>query len=347
MAAVAVKLAFVVYLDGRVYQDVYRAIDFGMLIDNGTLTIHTGIINSKTFVGPLLWSRLYGCCGLNGLLAFNLCMFVALFAVQYALGRKRYDTGTTLVALVLLAFYVGTNRNVAAGEPDDNLAALLFAGGVLVYLETRRVLLAGLCMGVAFLFKFWVPIFCIGFVAHLALQRAWRDLAAALAGMGLPFLVLNGIDGLASLRALLFSLNVQHGYSDWNGLGFKLLSTGLLFMVLGSVWVWRRQRTDTNTLFLLVSSTYFLYALANRDAFSASYVMMLCMVFASFLLAELVVHGGYLLGRAARAGEVALVLVLYVALTTAISYLNFYRDTLPIVLLDDRAAAQQMFPWNF
>jgi len=165
--------------------------------------------------------------------------------------------------------------------------------------------------------------------------------------MSLPFVLLNCVDGFASLRALLLSLNIQHGYSDWSGLGFKLLSTGLLFMVLGSAWAWWHRESEADTFFLFISSTYFLYALANRDAFSASYVMMLCMVFAGFLLAELLIHGGYVLGRGLSGSETLGVLMFYVALTTAITYLNFYRDTQPILLLDDRAAAQRMFPWNF
>jgi len=347
LGALAVKLGFAIYLHGRFYLDVDRALNFALQIEEGTLSIDSAVINSKTFLGPVLWLRLYHWLGAAGLIAFNLGTFVALFGVQYRLGRGRYSWPTTLVALVLFAFYVGTNRNVVAGEPDDNLAALLFGVGVLIYVDRRRALVAGLCMGAAFLFKFWVAIFCIGLVLRLALQRRGGDLIAVLVGMAIPFALLNGIDGMASWRALFLSVDIQHGYSSWEGISFKLLSTGMLPMVVLSAWAWWQRRNDTDTLYLLVSTTYCVYAVVNRDAFAASFVMMVCLMFSSFLLAECLRHGGYLLGRGLRGGEVAIALAAYVLLTTAITYRNLYSDTQPIVLRSGRAAAAEMFPWNF
>src|SRR5262249_34172283 len=156
--------------------------------------IQTHVINDKTFVGPIAWFSVHEWFGIRGLLTFNLAAFVALCAVQYGLGRRRYDESTRVVAMVLFAFYVGTHRNVVAGESDDNVPALLFALGMLIYVNTRRVLPAGLVIGIGFLFKFWVAIFSLGFVAYLVWKKSWRDLAWALAAMGVPFIALNGVD---------------------------------------------------------------------------------------------------------------------------------------------------------
>ena len=228
LLAVALKLGFAAYLGGRVYPDVNRALNYAHLVQQGAFSIQTGVINDKTFVGPLLWLRLYEWAGVKGLLAFNVAAFVALCGVHYGLGRRRYDGWTRAIALALFAFYVGTNRNIVAGEPDDNLAALLVGVGLLIYLDTRLVLAAGLCIGAGFLFKFWVAIFGLGFACYLIWKRPWREFAWALCGMGAPFLALNGVDGMASFRALFVSLGIQHGYSPWGQLGSKLLSTGLL-----------------------------------------------------------------------------------------------------------------------
>lgn len=332
LAALAVKLAFACYLDGRVYLDVDRALNFARSIDAGALAVDSDVINSKTFLGPLLWYRLHRRLGVQGLIGFNFCAFVALFALQYRLARRRYSTPVTLSALVLFAFYVGTNRNVVAGEPDDNLAAVLLALGVLRYLDGRHALAAGLCMGIAFLFKFWVAIFFLGLIAHLVLQRRGRDLLLALAGMAVPFLLLNCFDGLSSFRALFLSVGIQHAYSSWDGILFKFLSTGMAPMVLLSIWAWRHRRSESNTLFLFVSAAYAVYTIANRDAFAASFVMMPCMVFGSFLVAECLVSGGYVLGRTLRAAELITVLVLYVVLTSMITGHNLYGDTQPLAL---------------
>jgi hypothetical protein len=347
LVAVAVKVGFGAYLGGRVYPDVYRALNYGWLIAQGAFSIRSDVINDKTFLGPLLWTRVYAWAGINGLLAFNLAAFVALCGVQYGLGRGRYDGWTRAVALVLFAFYVGTHRNVAAGEPDDNLAALLFGLGLWIYLDTRRVLTAGLCIGVGFLFKFWVAIFGLGFAVYLAWKRPWRELGWALGGMGLPFLALNGIDGMASFRALFLSVDIQSGYSGWGELGFKLLSTGLLPMAVLTTWAWWRRRDDLTALLCLVSIAYAVYAVVNRDAFAASFVMMLCMLFASFLLAQTLLAAVEALPRRRRARVVGAVLAAYVVLTSGVTYHNLYRDTEPIVVLQTEAAAREMFPHNY
>jgi len=133
------KLLVIGYLDGRVYYDVSKALNFGYLVHQKTFSIYTDIINSKTFLGPLLWFYLYRAGGLVGLQLFNLLVFVLLFLTVYALGKGRYGTPTIILALFLFAFYAGTNRNISAGEPDDNIAALFFGLGVLFYLNTGRV----------------------------------------------------------------------------------------------------------------------------------------------------------------------------------------------------------------
>ena len=41
------------------------------------------------------------------------------------------------------------------------------------------------------------------------------------------------------------------------------------------------------------------------------------------------------------------ILAAYVVLTTSVTYLNLYRDTKPVALIQSDAAARTMFPWNF
>jgi hypothetical protein len=347
LLAVLVKLGFMAYLGGRVYQDVPRALNFAALLTRGDFSIQTSLINHKTFLGPITWFWLYRWAGVRGLLTFNLAAFLALCGVQYRLGRGRYDDSTCAVAMVLFAFYVGTHRNVAAGEPDDNIAALLFALGMLIYVDTRRVLVAGLFIGVGFLFKFWVAIFGVGFAAYLVWKRSWRDLAWALAGMGVPFLALNCIDRLASFRSVFLSLSLQHGYSSWNDLGFKFLSTGLLPIALVATAAWWKRRSDVNTLFWFVSIVYPVYTILNRDAFAASFVLMLTMLFASSLLTETLLDAVKILRREWRWNVLSSFLAGYILLTTVVTQLNLYRDTEPIVFVTTGAAAREMFPWNY
>ncbi len=339
------KVLVIGYLDGRVYYDVSKALNFGYLVHQNTFSIYTDIINSKTFLGPLLWFYIYQAGGLVGLQLFNLVVFVLLFLTVYALGKGRYRTPTIILALFLFAFYAGTNRNIAAGEADDNIAALFFGLGVLYYLNTGRVLLSALLMGLAFLFKFWVAVFCLGFAIYLLTQGRLHHLWLAGLGMGLPFLLINCIDGFQSMRSLLISLSVQKGISPWQNVGFKMLSTGMIFSVLASAWTWLKHRNTPNTLFFVIPATYFLYVLLNRDAFAASFVMMQCLMFSSFLIAECLLMPMIPQSDGLRRSAVAVFCAAYLGVTVAITYQNLHRDTVSFALVKSQAEIESMF-WH-
>lgn len=343
--SILVKLAFIWYLGGRAYRDVFSAINFGYRLHQDILAIHTEVINSKTFLGPVLWFHLYQSFGMIGLKLFNIFVFVLLFFTELALGKGRYGESTIVFALLLFAFYVGTNRNVVAGEPDDNIAALCFSLGMLVYLSTGRLFSSSLLMGVGFLFKFSVAIFCFGFAFYLLSKVRLRDLCLAGLGMSLPFLLINGIDGFASMRALLMSVGKQHGYSDWKEVGLKMVSTGMIFSVLASAWIWLKRRSDTDTLFFMVSSAYFVYVLVNRDAFAASFVMMQCLMFSGFLIAEMALMPQLLRNDKWRARALMVLCSIYIAITSAITYQHLYRDTVPLTLIETQPQIERMF-WH-
>jgi hypothetical protein len=236
---------------------------------------------------------------------------------------------------------VGTNRNIVAGEPDDNLAALCFSLGILVYVNTKRTLYASLLMGVGFLFKFWVAVFFGGFILYLLAWKRWRDFLPACAGLLLPFLLINYVDGFQSLRGFFTSVGIQQGYSDWKSVGDKMLSTGLAPSVLISTYVWVRNRDEQNTLFFFVSSLYFFYVIAQRDAFAASFVMMLCLVFSSFLIADFLLRA---LDARRHSPVLGAILAIYLVLTSAITYHNLYRDAEPFVMITDQAEFRKIFP---
>jgi hypothetical protein len=345
LLSVAFKMLVMAYLDGRVYYDVSKALNFGYLVHQETFSIDKDIINSKTFLGPLVWFYFYQAGGLMGLQALNLIVFISLFFTVYALGKGRYNTSTIILALFLFSFYAGTNRNIAAGEPDDNIAALLFGLGVLVYLNTGRVFLSSLLMGFAFLFKFWVAVFCMGFSLYLVIQGRSRSVWLAGLGMVLPFALVNCIDGFQSMRSLFISLNVQKGISPWRNVAFKMLSTGMIFSVLASAWTWIKHRSDANTLFFVIPTTYFIYVLVNRDAFAASFVMMQCLMFSSFLIADcllmpMILHSSRLRTRALIAFCVA-----YLGITAAITYQHLRRDTVALALVKTPSEIESMF-WH-
>lgn len=264
---------------------------------------------------------------------------------MYALGKGRYSTPTIVLALFLFAFYAGTNRNIAAGEPDDNIAALFFSLGVLVYLSTARTFLSSLIMGVGFLFKFWVAIFCAGFGLYLLLKKPLRDHWLAALGMGAPFLLINFVDGFESMRALWVSSELQRGYSTWESVGFKMLSTGMLVSVLISGWTWLKQRNDHNTLFFLLSSSYGIYVLVNRDAWAVSFVMMQCIIFSSFLIAECVLYVTHWSDRL-RNPVIIVLCTIYLMVTSVITHRHLYRDTIPISFVRDQSEAERMFCFN-
>jgi hypothetical protein len=324
---------------------VAKAVNFGYLVHQKTFSIYTDIINSKTFLGPILWFHLYQATGLLGLKIFNFLAFVSLFFTVYALGKGRYSHSTIVLALFLFAFYAGTNRNIAAGEPDDNVAALLFGLGVLVYLKTARPFPAALLMGLAFLFKFWGAIFCVGFGFYLLSKGRFREVWPAGIGMLLPFLLINFVDGFQSTRSLWISLNVQKDITPWREIGFKMLSTGMILSVLASAWTWGKCRSDVNTLFFLPSVTYLIYILAVRDAFAASFVMMQCLMFSSFLVADFLRTQYVLRSGRLRRGAAVVFCLLYIAITSAITYQNLYRDTRPLALVQSPQEIEEMF-WH-
>jgi len=338
LAAILIKLFFMWHLEGRIYPDVSIAINFGYAIDQQILSIHTDFIRNKTFLGPTLWFYLYQSFGILGLKLFNLLIFVLLFLTQYFLGRTRYGEKTIILALFLFAFYVGTNRNVVAGEPDDNLAALFFSLGILAYIDGKRLFYSSLLMGFGFLFKFWVAIFFIGFGLYLLTRKLWRDFLLACVGVSLPFLFLNCVDGFESMRGLLTSLGIQRGYSDWRSVAYKMLSTGMAPSVLISAYVWLKNRNEQNTLFFFIPAAYFIYVIIQRDAFAASFVMMLCVVFSSFLIAEFIYR------TVNRGLSFAAIFAIYLGLASVITYRNLYQDTKPFALITDLSEIRKMFP---
>ena len=338
LAAILIKLFFMWHLEGRIYPDVSIAINFGYAIDQQILSIHTDFIRNKTFFGPTLWFYLYQSFGIIGLKLFNLLIFVLLFLTQYFLGRTRYGERTIIIALFLFAFYVGTNRNVVAGEPDDNLAALFFSLGILAYIDGKGFFYSALLMGFGFLFKFWVAIFFTGFGLYLLTRKHWRDFLLACVGVFLPFLFINCVDGFEGMRGLLTSLGIQRGYSDWGSVAYKMMSTGMAPSVLISAYVWLKNRNEQNTLFFFIPSAYFIYVIIQRDAFAASFVMMLCVVFSSFLIAEFI-------SRTANRGlSLAAIFAIYLGLASVITYRNLYQDTKPFTLITDQSEIRRMFP---
>jgi hypothetical protein len=327
-AAVVVQLAFIAYLGHRTYTDVVRSVSFGAGVESGVVGIRTHVENTKTFVGPLLWFRLASAFGLAGLKAFNVAAFVALFAVQAAIGRRLFDRRVTLYALAFTAFYTGTIRNVVAGEQDDMMASLLFALGALVWLAGRSTVAsaaAGVLMGCGFLFKFWVAIFFGGFAIFLAMRRDWRSLAAASMAFAVPFLCVTLVDGGASGTALFGSAERQRGYSSWATVGARLFVTGLLpaFVAAGLAAV-RRPGLPTSFAFLL-PAPYLFYVLGMRDAFATTFVMMLCLVFWSFPIMMLLLESRRLaVGRRLHA-----VLALYLIAAPLNAWVNLWRDSRP------------------
>ena len=217
------------------------------------------------------------------------------------------------------------------------MTLLFFALGVWRYVSRRDALLPGLLMGIAFLFKFSAAIFSLGFVLYLLARRQPRAAAVSILGMALPFVLLNAFDGLASAGNLLYALGVQRGFSSWRGVGFKLLSTGLLPSVALSWWVWWRRRTDAHLLFTLIPTAYLAYVILNRDAWAAGFVMMQGIFFASFPLAELLADRELGTPWAARRTLVGGALAAYFLIATSITLANAIQDT--------EFASERKGPW--
>ena len=328
--SIAIKLVLILHLGGNFHGDVVRAVNFGYGVHEGVLSIRTHFDNTKTWVGPVLWSQLFDLTGPYGLKLFNMVAFVAVFGVQYLAGRRLYDRATLLLALFLFAFYVGAHRNVMAGEPDDMAAALLFAAGLVVFLRRDGVVGASILIGLGFLFKFWVVIFFGGFALFLLWEKRWRELALAAASFLVPYLIVNLVDGFASLAALIWSVGMQSGFDSWSHIGWRLLSTGLLPAVLVSAWAVLRDPSRTNRLFLLVPSAYFAYVLVMRDAHAASAVMMLCMVYFGFLIAEFLLRHPYLGNQRLRRRFLVSVLAAHVVISAWLAYYDAERVTYPL-----------------
>lgn len=345
--AVAVKLPYLWFLDGRYYPDVDKAVNFGALLDRGVYAIDADIINNKTFVGPLLCWALYERFGAGSLASLNLAAVLALCGVQVALGRGHYAPRTVLAALLLLAFYTGTNRNVIAGEPEDNLAALCLAAGVLVHVRGGPALLAGLLLGVGILFKYWVGIFCLGLALPLVAWRRWRTLAGLAAGAALPLAVLSLVDGGASLRGLLVSERFNRAWTGWRLVGFKLISTGMLFAFATSAWGWWRRRDDRrSTLFFCLATSFVAYVVVTGHAWPANFVMMACLVFSGFLIAEALWPAADALPPAWRRRALLAAAAVWMLVNTALTAAYLDASTRPVTLVATRAAAQHLFPYN-
>lgn len=344
--ALAIKFALAVYLDGRVYPDVVKIVSYGSLVADGIYSARTEIINDKTSVGPLLWWWVYSHGGVGSLLAVNFVLFLGLCAAHWRLGEGHYDPSVRVWAFLFFAFYVGTHRNVVAGEPDDNLAAFAIALAMALALQPRFLVGASLCLGVGFLFKFWVAIFGVAFVAFLLWKRSWREVARALGGMGAPFLIMNGIDDGNSLHSLFVSLTIQSGYSSWPELFGKFLSTGLVPIVVAATWAWGCKRDEGRSLYWLMTIAYPTYALLNRDAFAATFVLMVSLLFGSFLVAEACRDAHRCLPLATRAALRMGVGVAYLFATTAATYVHLYRDTVDLTVAKSRDEAASLFPYN-
>ena len=329
-AAALVQLALIAYLGNRAYTDVMRSVSFGAGVESGVIGIRTHVDNSKTFVGPLLWIRLASAFGLAGIKAFNVAAFVGIFAIQAAIGLRLFGRRVTLYALALTAFYTGTIRNVVASEPDDMAASLLFALGVLVWVagwdESRpaaRSAAAGLLMGCAFLFKFWVLIVFGGFTLFLATRREWTSIAVASVAFVIPILVVSLVDGGASLAGFFGSAKRQQGYSPWAVVVARLFVTGLLPAFVAAGFAAVRGSSVPTAFAFLVPAPYLFYVVGMRDAFAVSFVMMLCLVFWSLPIAMLLLESRRLaVGRRFQA-----VLALYLIAAPLNAWLNLWRDT--------------------
>jgi hypothetical protein len=344
--ALALQVGLMAHLGDRAYGDVLKSVNFGRLVASGAYDLRRDVVNSKTFVGPAITYWLFARGGLAGLHAANLIAFVLLGAVLLRLGHRQFDAHTRLLALFLFAFYVGTQRSIVAGELEDQLATLLLATGILLYLERGTVFTASLVVGLGFLFKFWVAIFGVGFVAHLLVTDRRQLVPGALLGLGLPLAALATADGGASLRSLLLSVGKQVHYSTWSEAAVKSVSTGLVPCFGVAVAAWAERRRPPDTLSLLLFASYLLYTVAMRDVHAASTMMMTCLVFASPLIAAWLVGRARRLGGTTRRAAVVGLVLLYPVATTFVTRLHLHRDTHPLRLVETSAEAARMFRYN-
>lgn len=345
--ALAVQLVLALHVGGRAYGDVQKAVNFGHLVVAGAYDVGHDLVNSKTFVGPLLEYPIFVRWGVEGLRAANMALFVVLAALLLLLGRGRYDAATLLLALVLFAFYPGTQRSIVAGELDDQLATLFLATGILVFLRRHRILIAALLVGMGFLFKFWIAIFGLGFVVFLLVSGRARAVPIALAGLGLPFAAVSLLDGGGSVHALLVSLGLSVHHSTWSKLAVKVFSTGLVPCALVTIASWAEgERRDVDTLFLCLASSYVVYVFVARDAWAAHTMMVTCLVFSSQLLAAWMARRMAALRPTTRRAALIAFLLLYPTAGTTVAYVNLYRDTVPIRFFTTPGEIAHVFPYN-
>jgi hypothetical protein len=321
------KLIFILAFKYRFYIDAIKAAKFDTNYFIDKVDLLNPSINSKTFLGPLIWTFFYNHFGAWGLKAVNLVCFILLFVIQYFLGSKLYKRNTIIIALFLFSFYIGTNLNIIAGEPDDNIAVLLFSSGILLYVYAGRVFLSSLLMGIGFLFKFSTGIFYLGFILTLLIRRDFKGFFLSALGLILPFICINFIDNFNSARVLISSLLIQSGFSGWGEVGFKLLSTGMLLSFLISLWVCLKEKNSHNFLFFMVSSSLLFYVLINRDAYSSSYIMMQSVLFSSFLIAEFILKNKYFGKGFSRKLIISGILIIYLLISALVVYHNISKDT--------------------
>ena len=129
-------------------------------------------------------------------------------------------------------------------------------------------------------------------------------------------------------------------------IGLRMLSTGLLPTVALSVWTVKQRPSATGRLYLLLVASYVAYVVAFRDAHAISFVMMLCLVPAGFLVAEFLVRQR-LVGGAERGGSrrLAALLVAYVVANAAIAWHNLHRDTHPFAVDPAKGAKPLVASW--
>lgn len=337
-SSLLLKVGLMLHIEGRAYGDVLRSVSFGLGLENGIISIRTHVDNTKSFLGPLLTAALYHAGGLTAIRLMNMLLFGALFVTMARIGRRIADARLVLVALFLFAMYAGGHRNVAAGEIEDSLASVLFAVGLLVYLETRRVLGAAVLMGIAFLVKFWIAVFLGVLGLYFLVRREWRQAARLTLGALLPVAAISIADGGATIQGLLMTVGRQAGYSRWPLVASRLITTGLLPTVLVSVWALVRHPSGYRPLFFGLVAGYLTYVLLFRDAHAVTFVMMFCLVPGGFLVADFLVNSP--LVGAARTGPVRLTIVLamYAAGNLAVAWQHLYRDTHPFTVEPGRDA---------
>lgn len=328
LSAVFMKLAILVPLYNYAYYDVLKALAFGKgyFLLGGHDFIKTHIINSKTFIGPVLWFFVYDHFGAWGLKFISIFCFVVICLIQYSLGRKAYPRETALIAVLLFAFYPGVTLSVLFGEQDDNLSMLIFTLGVLIYAKTKKILLPTIIMWLSFIFKFSTFVFYLGFIGFLLARRDWKPLALSVLGLTVLFLGLNLFDGFQSLRSLSASFAVQKYCSSWQHIGFKMFSTGMVFFFLMSLRAYYTGKNSFNLLFLCLSASYLVYVLLFREAYSACFMAGQSLIFSSFLIAEFILNDPLWKKIFSRAFIALLAVTTYLLLTTLVTFYDVHRS---------------------